>query len=98
MHPPYRLQPFCRRAVLHGFDFIFVCKPDSHTTLYNWVHLLQRPELGTVTARIKVGAHFHTYAYRYANGVRVPSADMRKPEICLPPGVSQWLGPPGRRI
>jgi hypothetical protein len=43
-----------RQTVLHGFDFIFVCKPDSHTTLYNWV---------------KVGAHFHTYSYGYANGV-----------------------------
>jgi hypothetical protein len=30
---------------------------------------LQRPQLGTVTTRVKVGAHFHTYAYRYANGV-----------------------------
>ena len=44
----YAHQPFCRRTLLHGFDFIFVCKPDSHTTLYHWVNLLQRPELGTV--------------------------------------------------
>ena len=65
----YSHQPFCRRTVLHGFDFIFVCKPDSHPTLYHWVHLLQRPELGTVNTRVKVGAHFHTYAYRYANTV-----------------------------
>jgi hypothetical protein len=65
----YAHQPFCRRTLLHGFDFIFVCKPDSHTTLYNWVNLLQRPDLGTVTTRVKVGAHFHTYTYRYANGV-----------------------------
>jgi len=65
----YSHQPFCRRTQLHGFDFIFVCKPDSHTTLYNWVNLLQRPQLGTLKERVKVGAHFHTYAYRYANGV-----------------------------
>ncbi len=65
----YCHQPFCRQTVLHGFDFIFVCKPDSHTTLYNWVNLLQRPDLGLVTGRVKVGAHFHTYSYRYANGV-----------------------------
>jgi hypothetical protein len=65
----YCHQPFCRQSLLHGFDFIFVCKPDSHTTLYNWVNLLQRPDLGTLTTRVKVGAHFHTYAYRYANGV-----------------------------
>lgn len=65
----YSHQPFCRRTLLHGFDFIFVCKPDSHTALYSWVNLLQQPELGTLTTRVKVGAHFHTYVYRYANGV-----------------------------
>ena len=65
----YCHQPFCRQTVLHGFDFIFVCKPDSHTTLYNWVNLLQRPDLGVLTERVKVGAHFHTFTYRYANGV-----------------------------
>jgi hypothetical protein len=65
----YAHQPFCRRALLHGFDFLFVCKPDSHTTLYQWVGLLQQPDLGTLATRVKVGAHFHTYAYRYANGV-----------------------------
>lgn len=70
----YSHQPFCRRTLRHGFDFIFVCKPDSHTTLYNWVNLLQRPELGTVTTRVKVGAHFHTHVYRYANGVPLAEA------------------------
>jgi hypothetical protein len=65
----YCHQPFCRRTLLHGLDFIFVCKPESHPTLYNWVNLLQRPQLGTLKARVKVGAHFHTYTYRYANGV-----------------------------
>jgi hypothetical protein len=65
----YSRQPFCRRTLLHGFDFIFVCKPDSHTTLYNWVNLLQRPDLGALKLMVKAGAHFHTYLYRYANGV-----------------------------
>ena len=65
----YAHQPFCRRTLLHGFDFIFVCKPESHPTLYNWVNLLQRPDLGTLKTRVKVGAHFHTYEYRHANGV-----------------------------
>ena len=65
----YCHQPFCRQTLLHGFDFIFVCKPDSHTTLYNWVNLLQRPDLGILTERVKVGAHFHTFTYRYAKSV-----------------------------
>lgn len=79
----YAHQPFCRRTLLHGFHFIFVCKPDSHPTLYNWVNLLQRPDLGTVTLRVKVGAHFHTYAYRYANGVPLAEgADALKVNWC----------------
>lgn len=71
----YAHQPFCRRTLLHDFHFLFVCKPDSHTTLYNYVNLLQRPELGVVKARVKVGARFHTYTYRYANGVPLAEGD-----------------------
>jgi hypothetical protein len=71
----YSHQPFCRRTQLQGFDFIFVCKPDSHTTLYHWVNLLQRPQLGTVKERVKIGAHFHTFAYRYANDVPLAEGD-----------------------
>ena len=52
-----------------------MCKPESHTTLYNYVNLLPRPHWGTVTARVKVGAHFHTDAYRYANGVPLAEGD-----------------------
>ena len=29
----YAHQPFCRRALLYGFHFLFTCKPDSHPTL-----------------------------------------------------------------
>lgn len=69
----YAHQPFCRRTLLHGFHFLFTCQPDSHTTLYRWVNLLQRPELGTLCLRVKVGGQWHTYTYRWAN--RVPLAD-----------------------
>ena len=65
----YSHQPFCRRTLRHDFHFIFVCKPDSHTTLYNWVNLLQSPHRRTLTTQVKVGAHFHPYTYRYANAV-----------------------------
>jgi hypothetical protein len=66
----YAHQPMCRRALLNGFHFIFVCKPDSHIGLYRWVDQLQ-PESGlhVFTQRIKNGAHFESYTYRFANGV-----------------------------
>lgn len=65
----YAHQPFCRRTLLYDLHFIFVCKPDSHTTLYDWVNLLQSPLLRTLKTRVKKGARFHTYTYRYANAV-----------------------------
>jgi hypothetical protein len=66
----YAHQPFCRRVLLHGYHFIFTCKPDSHTALYQWVGLLENGrELRTVTRRVKNKGHWETHTYRYANGV-----------------------------
>jgi len=69
----YAHQPFCRRALMHGFHFLFTCKPDSHTSLYRWVDLLQSPDRRTFKARVKAGSQWHTYTYAYAN--RVPLAE-----------------------
>lgn len=61
----YAHQPLCRRALRHSFHFLFVCKPDSHPTLYQWVNLLQPgPDLGSVKLRVKSGSQWHTYIYR----------------------------------
>lgn len=32
----YAHQPFCRQVLLHGFHFLFTCKPASHATLHQW--------------------------------------------------------------
>ena len=70
----YAHQPFCRRTLLYGFHFIFVCKPQSHKTLYDGVSLLENGgQLRTFKERVKKGAHWHTYTYRYAN--QVPLAE-----------------------
>ena len=67
----YAHQPFCRRTLLHGFHFIFVCKPDSHKTLYQWVDLLQAGgQLRTLKERVKNKSNqWETYSYRFANAV-----------------------------
>ena len=66
----YAHQPFCRQALLHGFHFLFTCKPESHKTLYQWVGLLQPgSDLGQLKQRVKVGAHFQTFTYRFAQDV-----------------------------
>lgn len=33
----YAHEPFCRDLLEKGFNFILVCKPESHKTLYEWV-------------------------------------------------------------
>ena len=67
----YAHQPFCRRALLQRYHFLFVCKPESHTHLYQWVGLLEAGrDLHTVTLRVKNNKnHWETHTCRYANAV-----------------------------
>ena len=80
----YAHEPLCRRTLLYGFHFIFVCKPESHPTLYNWVNLLENgPPLHALKRRVKKGAHWQTYSYRYANQVPLAEgADALKVNWC----------------
>jgi hypothetical protein len=72
----YAHQPLCRRALLHDLHFLFVCKPESHKTLYDWVDLLQPgPDLRTLRVRIRPGSQWHTCVYRWANGVPLADGD-----------------------
>ena len=76
----YAHQPFCRRVLRNNYHFIFVCKPDSHKHLYEWVDLLQpacaehadRPNTGIHTVEIRVKNkknQWEDHVYRYANNV-----------------------------
>jgi len=67
----YAHQPFCRRTLLHGFHFIFVCKADSHTHLYKWVGELETgKDIHTVKMRVKNNKNkWEHHTYRYANAV-----------------------------
>jgi hypothetical protein len=81
----YAHQPFCRRALLHGFHFLFVCKPESHVTLYQWIKLLSPgPDLRSLKARVKEeDGHWRTYTYRWANNVPLTEgADALKVNWC----------------
>jgi hypothetical protein len=71
----YAHQPTCRRSLLLGFHFIFVCKPESHKTLYDWVNLLQpAQDLFILKRRVKNPRNqWETHTYRYAN--QVPLAE-----------------------
>jgi len=67
----YAHQPFCRRVLQQRSHFIFTCKPESHTHLYQWIGLLEDgADVRTITMRVKDSKkHWEEYIYRYANGV-----------------------------
>lgn len=67
----YAHQPFCRQALLHGFHFLFTCKPSSHTYLAKWVEGLESTgQTGFFRQRVKGKQNrWETREYRWAQGV-----------------------------
>jgi hypothetical protein len=66
----YACQPICELFIDNGFNFILVCKPDSHVALYEQVEFLRK--LGAVE-QLKLrhwnGKYHETHQYRWVNGV-----------------------------
>jgi len=61
-------QPFCQALKENNLHFILVCKPDSHSYLYDSVAFLAaQGTLGTYQKRIWNGKHGEIYTYRYAD-------------------------------
>lgn len=73
----YAHQPFCRQVLLHGFHFLFTCKPASHPTLYQWVAGLEPGRaLHTLKQRVKGKANrWEHHHYRWANAVPLTDSD-----------------------
>lgn len=70
----YCHEPFCRALQAQGFEFILVCKPDSHATLYEWVDDLARNgTVKTVVRKRWTGKRHEIDTYRYVS--RVPLRD-----------------------
>ena len=40
----YSRQPLCEQVIAAGLNFIFVCKPQSHITLYDWLDGLDKSQ------------------------------------------------------
>lgn len=62
----YCHQPLCQQLLDHQLDFILVCRPDSHPTLYEH---LEGIDLPTVVVNRWTGKVKETWTYRYLNGV-----------------------------
>lgn len=68
----YCHQPFCQLVLDYHLNFIFVCKPDSHTQLYEWLAFLQAgpgEQLPSLTRRHWNGRFAEIWTYRYINEV-----------------------------
>ena len=66
----YACQPICELFLEQDFNFILVCKPDSHVALYEQVEFLEK--LGSVeelTLRHWNGKYYEIRQYRWVNGV-----------------------------
>lgn len=66
----YACQPICTLFLEQGFNFILVCKPDSHVALYEQVEFLDK--LGRVeqlSLRHWNGKYHETQTYRWVNEV-----------------------------
>lgn len=67
----YANQPLCQLlAETYRQFFIFVCKPESHTGLYEWIDFLgQTQSLEKVSQRLWNGKHGELWHYRFANQI-----------------------------
>jgi len=66
----YCKQPLCALLLQHGFNFILVCKPDSHQTLYEWLAMLEASgDLAQFSIRHWNGRFHEVHRYRYAHEV-----------------------------
>jgi hypothetical protein len=72
----YCHEPFCRDLLASGLGFILVCKPASHTIVYEWLEHLQRHgAVHTVSRTRWTGRRRETDTYRYAESVPLRDAD-----------------------
>ena len=63
-------QPLCELLLEKGFNFVLVCKPTSHKTLYEKIDSLAASEsLSQLSVHRRNKRFVEVFTYRYANGV-----------------------------
>lgn len=68
----YSRQPICEDVLAAGGHFLFVCKPVSHKTLYEWLTGVEVPER---IVALKRGKTRVTHTYRWMEGVPLRDGD-----------------------
>ena len=63
-------QPMCEAAIAQGFNFIFVCLPESHPTLYDWIAFnTANGNIKTLEGQQNNGQTDEVWQVRYLNDV-----------------------------
>jgi hypothetical protein len=72
----YCHQSHCARVLGLHANFLFTCKPESHTTLYEWVADFVRNGVVQTVSRVRrIGKKSLTDTYRYVNRVPLRNSD-----------------------
>jgi hypothetical protein len=70
----YSKQPTCELCLEHKLNFIFVCHPESHPTLYEEIELLERIEgVNQLEVRYFNDRFWELRRYRYVNQIPIRS-------------------------
>jgi hypothetical protein len=65
----YSRQPLCEKILSKELNFILVCKPDSHKSLYEWLRVLEDGgDMRSLVISRWNGKFREIYTYRYTNG------------------------------
>lgn len=62
----YSRQPLCQAILAQGLNFLLVCKPDSHLTLYDWINGMK---VHTQVIKRWTGQRHEIDTYRWVNEV-----------------------------
>lgn len=68
----YSRQPFCEEILKEGLNFILVCKPESHKTLYEWI---AGNEVQKVINKRWTGKDYRIDKYRFINQAPLREGD-----------------------
>jgi len=72
----YCHQPYCQAIIDQGMDFLLVCKPDSHSLLYEWVADFERiGHVQTLEITRWTGKKRLTESYRFVKQVPLRDSD-----------------------
>lgn len=72
----YCHQPFCEKVLAHNAHFLFVCRPESHQTLYEWVADFEREDkIPCQKRRYWNGRQHLTESYRYLDHLPLRNSD-----------------------